>query len=338
MPDEAARMSPKPKEDPILQTEDLVVAFPVQRSWMDILKRRPAKRVRAVDRVSFEVGRHETLGLVGESGGGKSTVGRAIVRLNEPTSGRIIFEGEDLETHSRQSLQHLRRHIQMVFQDPYSSLNPRLTVGQALMEVLRFHKVVDRSEMEDRVSELLEVVGLSKDFAPRRPRHLSGGERQRVGLARALAVEPSFIVLDEPVAALDVSIQAQVLNLLQDLRDRFGLAMIFIAHELSVVQHVSDRVAVMYLGVIVELGTTEEIFGRAQHPYTQSLLKAAPLLRPGKRRRQAALKGDIPSPLDVPPGCRFHPRCTRAEKICSEIEPPTVQASPTQTVSCHFPG
>jgi oligopeptide/dipeptide ABC transporter ATP-binding protein len=289
-----------------------------------------------VDGVSLTIPRHETLGLVGESGSGKTTLGRALLRLYAPTGGRIRFMGQDLAALSGRQLQALRRHIQMVFQDPYSSLNPRFTVGRTLAEVLRFHAICPDHAIEAEVQRLLRIVGLSPEHASRHPRALSGGQRQRVGLARALAVRPSFLVLDEPVAALDVSIQAQILNLLEDLRDELGLTMLLIAHELSVVRHMSGRVAVMYLGKIVEIGTRREIFDLPGHPYTQSLLRAVPRLVPERRRRQAVLQGEVPSPLDVPSGCRFHPRCPRAESICRRIEPPEKRLSATQVSACHF--
>jgi oligopeptide/dipeptide ABC transporter ATP-binding protein len=291
--------------------------------------------VRAVDGVSLAVDSREVLGLVGESGSGKTTVGRAILGLYPATVGRILFKGQDLSALRRAALSSFRRKVQMVFQDPYSSLNPRLPIGDAIAEVLRFHRIVPESEIGTEVQRLLGLVGLLPDMAGRRPRSLSGGQRQRVGLARALAVRPDFIVLDEPVAALDVSIQAQILNLLRDLGRELGLTMLLIAHELGVVRQMSHRIAVMYLGQIMELGTAEEIFERPRHPYTQGLLKAAPRLRPVKRQRAAVLQGDIPSPLDIPSGCRFRTRCPIAVARCAE-PPPEVALSVTHMARCHF--
>jgi oligopeptide/dipeptide ABC transporter ATP-binding protein len=292
--------------------------------------------VRAVNGVSFRIWPHETLGLVGESGSGKTTLARTVLWLYRPDSGSIRFLGHDLTKLSGKALRDMRRDMQIVFQDPYSSLNPRFTVSRTLSEVLRFHAVCPDAEVEGEVARLLEIVGLSADLAGRRPIALSGGQRQRVGLARALALRPRFLVLDEPVAALDVSIQAQVLNLLQSLRDELGLTMLFIAHELSVVRHMSTRVAVMYLGEIVEIGTAQEIFERASHPYTQSLLRAVPRLMAKRRRREAVLKGDVPSPLAIPNGCPFHPRCPRAEAICHTLKPPAKRLGENHVSRCHF--
>jgi oligopeptide transport system ATP-binding protein len=323
-------------DDLLIDVEDVTIAFPKRRTLVEFVRRVPALRVEAVSGISLTIHRHETLGLVGESGSGKTTLGRALLRLYEPVRGRIRFMGRDLGRLGSRELQDLRRHMQMVFQDPYSSLNPRFTVRETLAEVLRFHRVVPESEIEAETERLLGLVGLAPELAGRRPRALSGGQRQRVGLARALAVRPSFIVLDEPVAALDVSIQAQILNLLKDLRDELGLTMLLIAHELSVVRHMSNRVAVMYLGRIVEVGTTREIFDAPAHPYTQSLLRALPRLVTRRRQREAVLKGDVPSPLDVPSGCRFHPRCPLMQDICRHIEPPEKRLSETQVSACHF--
>jgi oligopeptide/dipeptide ABC transporter ATP-binding protein len=323
-------------KDVLVEVEDLTVAFPAQRSVADVIRHKPRAVVRAVDGVSLTMRRDETLGLVGESGSGKTTLGRALLGLYVPTGGCIRVMGQELAALGGREVQALRRHMQMVFQDPYSSLNPRFTVRRTLAEVLRFHAICPDDRIEAEVQRLLRIVGLSAEHASRHPRALSGGQRQRVGLARALAVRPSFLVLDEPVAALDVSIQAQILNLLQDLRDELGLTMLFVAHELSVVRHMSDRVAVMYLGKIVEIGTRQEIFEASAHPYTQSLLRAVPRLVPQRRRRQAVLQGEVPSPLDVPSGCRFHPRCPRAEAICRRVEPPEKRLSATQVSACHF--
>ena len=320
----------------IVEVEDLAIDFRAPLLLADLIQRRGRRRLRAVDGVSFEIRRHETLGLVGESGSGKTTLGRAMLRLYRPAAGQIRILGRDLGTLRARELRSVRRELQMVFQDPYSSLNPRMTVGQTLGEVMRFHKVCARREVKGEVAKLLELVGLSADMAARYPSALSGGQRQRVGLARALAVNPTFIVLDEPVAALDVSIQAQILNLLQSLQQEFGLTMMFIAHELSVVRHMSSQLAVMYLGKIVEMGETETIFSSPAHPYTQGLMKAVPRLVPARRHREAVLKGDVPSPLAVPSGCRFHPRCAMAQEICRTVEPPVKTLGPGHESACHF--
>ncbi len=316
----------------------VAVHFPVRRSWIDAVGRAPRQVVRAVDGVDLAIGDRETLGLVGESGSGKTTLARTLVRIYEPTAGTIQLRGRALASYPRLGDDGLCRQIQMVFQDPYSSLNPRKTVGGALTEVLMFHRICAPAEAPTEVARLLREVGLPESVAGRLPRTLSGGQRQRVGLARALAVKPEFIVLDEPVAALDVSIQAQILNLLKDLKDHAGVGMLLVAHELSVVRHMSDRVAVMYLGRIVELGATIAIFERPQHPYTQSLLKAVPRLIPERRHRAAVLKGDIPSPLAIPSGCRFHPRCPKAQDVCRRIDPPAATIAPGHLAACHFPG
>jgi oligopeptide transport system ATP-binding protein len=322
--------------DTVLEVNDLSKVFEIPRSLFDALRGQPAKKLVGVDQVSFKIERYETLGLVGESGCGKTTLGRCILRLHEPTSGSILFEGQDITHKSQRALQPIRRRMQVVFQDPYSSLNPRMTVRQMIVEVLRFHKICSSAEEESHLEKLLRTVGLNMDAADKFPRAFSGGQRQRIGLARALAVQPAFLVADEPVSALDVSIQAQVLNLLADLRDEFGLTMLFIAHELSIVRHVSSRVAVMYLGQIVETGTTDEVFENAQHPYTQGLLRALPRPEPRRRDRKIALEGDIPSPLNMPKGCRFHPRCPIAEDICRTKTPPLRQLSPTHHILCHL--
>jgi len=330
-------MSAVPEDkDIVLRVEDLAVDFNVSRSLAQLLQGAPRQHLRAVDRVSFEVRRFEILGLVGESGCGKTTLGRALLRLYRPSAGRIDFLGQDLASLGRGELRALRSDMQMVFQDPYSSLNPRMTVGQTIGEVLRFHKICAPQESAAEVGKLLDLVGLSQAMASRYPGTLSGGQRQRVGLARALAVRPSFIVMDEPVAALDVSIQAQILNLLKDLRDELGLTMLFIAHELSVVHHMSTRLAVMYLGKIVEIGEAGAVFSSPSHPYTQGLMKSVPRLIPERRHRDAVLKGDVPSPLNVPTGCRFHPRCPLAQEICRSTEPPLARLAGKHASACHF--
>lgn len=322
----------------LLSVRDLVIEFPRRRSLTDFIARRPVAKARAVDGVSLDIRAHETIGLVGESGSGKTTLGRAILGLYRPSAGRILFRGRDIADRDTALQQDLRRSMQMVFQNPLSSLNLRMTVSQTIGEALRFHRIVADAEVPAEINRLLGLVGLAAETAGRAPRALSGGQCQRVALARALSVRPTMLVLDEPVAALDVSIQAQVLNLLEDLRRELGLTMLFVAHELSVVRYMSHRVAVMYLGKIVEIGTGDEIFSKAGHPYTQSLLAAVPRLGLGKRRRQAVLKGDIPSPYAIPSGCRFQTRCPKAQDICRSVAPPSVQLSPTHKVDCHFTG
>jgi oligopeptide/dipeptide ABC transporter ATP-binding protein len=322
----------------LIDMAGVAVHFPVRRAWLDIIGRAPRQVVRAVDGVDLAIGERETLGLVGESGSGKTTLARALVRIYEPTAGSIRLKGRALASYPRLGDDGLCRQIQMVFQDPYSSLNPRKTVGAALTEVLLFHRLSDAAGAPVEVARLLREVGLPESVAARLPRTLSGGQRQRVGLARALAVKPLFIVLDEPVAALDVSIQAQILNLLKDLKEHAGVGMLLVAHELSVVRHMSDRVAVMYLGRIVETGAMSAIFERPHHPYTQSLLKAVPRLIPERRHRAAVLKGDIPGPLAIPSGCRFHPRCPKAQDICRRLDPPVATIAPGHLAACHFPG
>ena len=316
-----------------LEVEHLTVEFASTGGIAGLMGRAPSV-VRAVDDVSFAIAPGETLGLVGESGSGKTTVGRALLRLNRPTAGRMILDGQDIATLPKAERAALPRRIQMVFQDPYGSLNPRFSVEKALAEVLAFHAIVPRPEIGREVRRLLGLVGLSASLADRLPRHLSGGQRQRVGIARALAVRPSVLVLDEPVAALDVSIQAQVLNLLQELRTTLGLTMLFIAHELGVVRYVSDRVAVMYRGAILETGTSQEIFSAARHPYTESLLAAAPRLVPQKRSRPPVLASDAASAAQDG-GCRFRARCPMAAPLCA-TPPPVVGLSASHRVACHF--
>jgi len=292
--------------------------------------------VYAVDDVNFTLAKGETLGLVGESGCGKSTTGRAILRLIEPTDGELHFEGEDITKLEKSAMRALRREMQIIFQDPYASLKPRMTVGSIIGEPLEIHKIAKGSEKEERVASLLQKVGLRAEDMRKYPHEFSGGQRQRIGIARALALNPKLIVCDEPVSALDVSIQAQVINLLEDLQAEFSLSYLFIAHNLNVVEHISDRVAVMYLGQIVELASDEELYKNPQHPYTEALLSAVPIPDPTIKKKRIILEGDVPSPINPPKGCHFHTRCMYKEKICEEVEPEFKDIGGGHWVACHF--
>ena len=319
--------------EPLLKVEYLQKYFPIRKG---IVVQKHVGDVKAVDGVSFNIQRGETLGMVGESGCGKSTIGRTILRLLEPTGGKVTFEGKVLNDFSGEEMRKMRSQMQMIFQDPYASLNPRMTVGDIIGEPILIHGGSNRLERENRVRKLLDVVGLSPYHGARYPHEFSGGQRQRIGIARALSVNPKLIVCDEPVSALDVSIQAQVINLLEDLQKEFELTYLFIAHDLSVVKHISNRVVVMYLGKAVELSESEELYRNPLHPYTIALLSAIPLPDPMVKKERIILKGDVPSPVNPPSGCRFHTRCPKAQGICKEQEPEFEDIGNGHYVACHF--
>ena len=314
--------------DTIMEVTDLCKFFKAGRK----------QTLKAVDHVSVSIKRGETLGLVGESGCGKTTCGRTMMKLYEPTSGKVVFDGIDISTLKGNDLLEFRKNVQIIFQDPYASLDPRMTIGEIISEGMDVHFKLTDKEKNDKVAELLNKVGLSADYANRFAHELSGGQRQRVGIARALAVEPKFIVCDEPISALDVSIQAQVVNMLEDLQEELGLTYLFVAHDLSMVRHISTRIGVMYLGKIVEIAESDELYDHPMHPYTEALLSAIPVADPKLARssKRKIIKGDLPSPMDVPGGCRFHTRCPYAKPECSQMEPPLVERTPGHFVACHI--
>jgi oligopeptide transport system ATP-binding protein len=324
------------KGDPLLEVTDLVKHFPIKSG---MVVDREVARVRAVDGVSFTLREGETLGLVGESGCGKSTLCRAIMQLTTPTSGSVRFAGEELVGRSRRDLRAIRRQLQMIFQDPFASLNPRKRVGQIIGDPMELHGIARGADLKRRVQELLDRVGLSAEHYNRFPHEFSGGQRQRIGIARALALRPKLIVADEPVSALDVSVQAQIINLLEDVQDEFGLSYLFVAHDLGVVRHVSDRIAVMYLGKIVENSDADELYDKPVHPYSNALLSAVPIPDPKRNsaRERLVLEGDVPSPIDPPSGCRFHTRCPWGTEVCRSEEPALVEHRPNHAAACHHP-
>ncbi len=322
------------KNGELVRVEHLTKHFPILRG---LVIQRQVAAVQAVDDVTFSIYPGETLGLVGESGSGKTTIGRTLLQLHRPTSGKVFYRDMELTAMKGEEMRRARRHLQMVFQDPYASLNPRMTIGNIIAEPLEVHGIGNGKERKARVQELLQLVGLSHYFVNRYPHEFSGGQRQRIGVARALALQPDFIVLDEPISALDVSIQAQVVNLLEKLQEEFGLTYLFIAHDLSMVRHISDRTAVMYLGKIVELASRDEFYGNPLHPYSVALLSAVPIPDPVKemQRTRIILEGDVPSPVNPPTGCRFNPRCPVAIDICDQVQPEWREVSPGHWVACH---
>ena len=324
--------------EPLVHVEDLSKQFPIPQGILDAIRRKPKQALTAVDHVSFDIYQGDTLGLVGESGCRKSTLAKTLIRLYAPTGGRIVFAGTDLSQLDKTQLKEHCKNIQMIFQDPYSSLNPRMTVRQILAEELTYHNMCSKEEMDKTILELLALVGLTEQQADRYPGEFSGGQRQRIGIARALALRPKLIIADEPVSALDVSIQAQVINLLIDLQKKLGLTILFISHDLRVVRYITNRVAVMYLGKIVEMAETDELYDHSEHPYTDILLKAAPKMTAQARQEQSeVIHGDLPSPIHLPSGCRFHPRCPYATEACKKTEPQLVEIRPGHLVACHHP-
>ena len=319
-------------EQNLVDVVNLVKYYPV----MGGVFRRVVAHVKAVDNVSFSIKRGETLGLVGESGCGKSTVGHTMIRLLDHTSGKVLFNGDDVFSLKGDALKQMRKNMQIIFQDPYASLDPRLPIGESIAEGLKIHKIGNNKTRFEMVMEIMKKVGLEDYHATRYPHEFSGGQRQRIGIARALVLQPQFLVLDEPVSALDVSVQAQVLNLLKELQRELGLTYLFIAHNLSVVEHISDRVAVMYLGKVVEVAGREAIFSQPLHPYTRALLSAIPMPVPGMKKERIILQGDVPSPLNPPSGCRFHPRCPWARPDCADAEPVLRELAPGHQVACHY--
>lgn len=324
-------------QEPLLQVRGLSLRFPVKQGLLDILMRRPQQAVTAVDDVDLAIYPGECLGLVGESGCGKSTLAKTIIRIYDPDAGTVLLDGVDFTALKGKRLQAARRSVQMVFQDPYSSLNPRMSVGAMLKEVLQVHHVCPKDEMDARVAALLEMVGLAPDAAQRSPGEFSGGQRQRIGIARSLAVQPKFVVCDEAVSALDVSIQSQIINLLADLKEQSNLTYLFITHDLSVVKYISDRIGVMYLGNMVELANTQELFDHPLHPYTEALMAAIPTTDVEEHRELRILEGDIPSPVNPPQGCKFHTRCAHCTEICKHAVPEWKEMAPGHFVACHHP-
>lgn len=318
----------------LLEVNHLVKYFPIKRGLFS----RVVGRVHAVDGISFQVQEGQTLGLVGESGCGKTTAGKTILKLIEPTNGTIRFQGNDITAYNRSQMKQYRQQMQIIFQDPYSSLNPRQSVGSIIATALEIHRLVEPSEKEDRIASLLRKVGLSASVMRRYPHEFSGGQRQRIGIARALAVNPQLVIGDEPVSALDVSIQAQILNLLEDLQDDLGLTYVMIAHDLSVIRHIADKIAVMYLGKIVEMADHDQLYRDPLHPYTQALLSAVPIPDPERKQQRMILKGDVPSPINPPTGCRFHPRCPKRFEPCDQVEPEIKVVMTDHEVACHLYG
>ena len=334
------KADPEAAEKPrtLLEVSQLSKSFPLKHTVFDAILRRPKQKLTAVDNVSFTLNEGETLGLVGESGCGKSTLARTVINLYRPTAGRVVFAGTNFSELTKKELRDRCKDIQMIFQDPYSSLNPRMTVRQVLREELLHHKMCPKAEVDKRISELLELVGLSEEHAERLPSAFSGGQRQRIGIARALAVQPKLIIADEPVSALDVSIQAQIINLLIDLQDKLGLSILFISHDLRVVRYISDRVAVMYLGRMVETADTEALYDNPRHPYTNVLLAAAPSMEADRAdEKKAAVLGELPSPINLPSGCRFHPRCPYCTEVCKQESPELRDLGGGHMVACHHP-